>query len=456
MAGMMAAKVLSARFERVTVVERDTLAGGPRIRRGVPQARHAHALLAGGQRALSSQFPDITRELAEAGAVTINAADKAIWYQGGGRRRRYRSRVDLLCASRPLLESIVRRKVVSTAGVTLIDGSTVRRLYATSDGRSIVGARVERDGVTTDLTADLVVDATGRAAPLLGDLTALGYELPATDLIRVDIRYATQIIDRRPGDLDGAEFLIALAEPPCSRYAVVLPLEGDRWILTTSGAHGDHPPVTPEGLAAFVASFDLPELVSLADPSRTTAPARTHRFLSSQRRLLEKLRAVPAGYVLLGDAVCSFNPVYGQGMTSAFLQAEALGRTIDRVGTTGDRLPRSFYRAAAKVVADPWRIAAGADFNLPETTGAKPFGTDVLNRYVARVVRACQTSPAVAEQMVLVQNLLSPAMSLMRPDVMLRVLAATRRRSATSTPRRDVEHLAGGGSGDPVRAYVER
>jgi 2-polyprenyl-6-methoxyphenol hydroxylase-like FAD-dependent oxidoreductase len=456
MAGLMAAKVLSTRFDRVTVVERDALPAGPDIRRGVPQARHAHALLAGGQRALSAQFPDVAAELAEAGAVTINAAEKATWFQGGGRRVRYRSRVDLVCASRALLESVVRRHVASTAGVTVLDGTTVKGLHASSDRCRIVGARVERDGVSTDLAADLVVDATGRAAPLLGDLVALGYELPATDHIHVDIRYATQVIDRRPGDLDGAEFLIALAEPPRSRYAVVLPLEGDRWILTTSGAHGDHPPVTPEGLASFVASFDLPELVSLADPSRSTAPARTHRFPSSQRRLLEKLRAVPTGYVLLGDAVCSFNPVYGQGMTSAFLQAEALGRTIDRVGTTGDRLPRSFYRAAAKVVADPWRIAAGADFNLPETTGAKPFGTDVLNRYVARVVRACQTSPAVAEQMVLVQNLLTPATSLMRPDVMLRVLAATRRRSTTSTPRRDVEHLAGGGSGDPVRTYVDR
>ncbi|HKA05594.1 MAG TPA: hypothetical protein VKD67_14760, partial [Acidimicrobiales bacterium] len=170
-----------------------------------------------------------------------------------------------------------------------------------------------------------------------------------------------------------------------------------------------------------------PEVGHVVDRAEPLTPVATHRLLSSQRRRFEKLRRVPAGFVSLGDAISSFNPLYGQGMSSAGLQARALGEVLARFGADDDRLPKRFYRRAAKVVATPWKIAVGADFAYPQTTGPKPFGTDLMNRYVARVLVAARGSAEVNGAILQVQQLTAPLSSLARPSMVRAVRKAARR-----------------------------
>jgi 2-polyprenyl-6-methoxyphenol hydroxylase-like FAD-dependent oxidoreductase len=425
--GLLAARALADGHRQVVIAERDELADDALPRQHVPQGLHAHALLAAGAESLSRMFPGIIEDLLASGAVRASIAD-GLWHHGGALRVRYQSRIDPMGFTRPLLERAVRRRVVALPGVTIETGVTVTGL--TGDASRISGVVVQRGGRTETIGADLVVDCSGRAARSLDWLAEMGHELPEVSEVRADLGYSTVIVPRRPGDLGDADFLVALQPPSGLRGAFVIPVEGRRWIVSLTGWHGDHPGTDYASLLEFARGLPVPEVAELLERHGPLRP-RTHRMLSSQWRHVQRLRRPPAGHLLLGDAICSFNPIYGQGMSSAALQADALAMAVRRHGLVGERLARVFYRKAARVVA-AWTIAVTSDFALPQTTGPKPVGADLVNRFMTQVLRACHVSPEIAEQMYRVQNLLASPMSLMRPDRVVRTLLAAQRSPAVS------------------------
>ncbi len=174
------------------------------------------------------------------------------------------------------------------------------------------------------------------------------------------------------------------------------PFEGDRWLVALAGFHGDHPPRDPEGFLAVARDLPSPLVAEIIETSDPLGGIVTHRLPSNQRRHVERLDRVPGGLVMLGDAVCSFNPIYGQGMSSAILQAEALGTVLDADDTLDERFVSRFYRRLAKVVTPIWQMSTDADFALPATRGPKAPGTDLVNRYMAKVMLAAQVSEDAA------------------------------------------------------------
>lgn len=420
MAGLLTARALSDHVDRVEVVERDTLTDDPLPRRGVPQGRHAHAILASGEQLIARWFPAVVAELEAGGAARVCGTD-AWWHQAGA----YKVRTDwggaALCVSRPFLEATVRAHLRRLPKVTVCSGVSV-------DGLVIDDTRVT--GVVVDgqhHRADLVVDCSGRHTRFVDQLEQAGFAAPGVSHIKIDMAYGTRILRRRPDDFDGTMSVIVGGADADFRAAVLLPIEGDRWILTLAGFHGDVPPTDDDGYVAFARSLPSPLIADLLARAEPLSPVMTHRMATSQRRHFDRLRRWPAGFIALGDAVCSFNPMYGQGMSSAALQADSLGTIVGRHGAASPKVARLHYRRAARIVDNPWRIAAGADFTHPQTSGPKPLGTDVVNRYIAKVMLASHVSPHVQSQLIRVQNLLAPPQSLMAPRTMIRVLRAARR-----------------------------
>jgi 2-polyprenyl-6-methoxyphenol hydroxylase-like FAD-dependent oxidoreductase len=427
MAGLSAAAVLSSRFESVVIVERDAIPDGPTDRKGVPQGRHAHALLPAGLMRLEGWFPGLTEDLLAAGASSFDIGSDVAWYQGDGYRVRFESGAKGPVSSRALLESVVRRRTLALPNVTLRSGAGATGLTASDDGATVTGVTLD-DGTT--LAADLVVDASGRQGRSLLWLRQLGYVPPATTEVDIDVAYASRLVYMPHGTPDWKAALV-LAGPPSGRQGVVFKLEENRWIVTLAGMHGERPPSDEAGFLAFARSLPSPEIADFIEAAVPAGPIVTHRLRTNQRRHVERLRRVPGGLVMLGDAVCSFNPTYGQGMSSAALQAEALGQALDRSSTLDARFVKAYYKRAAKAITPAWQLTTGADFALPATTGPKAPGTDLLNRYMPHVFRASQVSEKVALRVIEVTALLRPPPALLTPAMLVAVFRASRQAART-------------------------
>ena len=402
MAGLAAARVLADRADTVTIFERDPLPDHPGDRPGVPQGHHPHALLVAGNDALERLFPGLTDELATHGAVKADAAQDIAFWQLGAFRTRFHSGIPVVSATRALLEFLIRERVQSRENVSLVGGTAIRRLTGIRANR--VHGVETTDGRT--LRADLLIDATGRAGSG-GWLRSLDLPNPAEQRVRVDVGYATRLLKREPGQLDGLLLAGVADTPPRPRFGVAFAVDGGRWQVTLGGWHGDHAPADPAAYREFAASLPDPLIARLIDAAQPLTAVRSHTFPASRRRYFERLPDPPRGYVAIGDALCAVNPIYGQGMTMAVLEAIELAKADGDIA--------AYYRAAARIVDTPWRIATGADFQFPQTAGRRPPGLAIFNSYVRRVVLGTHVSNELHRRMLRVQHLLEPPSALMRP-----------------------------------------
>jgi 2-polyprenyl-6-methoxyphenol hydroxylase-like FAD-dependent oxidoreductase len=421
----LVARVLADFYERVTVVERDELRADVGYRRGVPQGRHFHSLLSRGARGLDGLFPGFTDDLVAQGAPRVELLRQARVVVSGYQLARARTGADAIQLTRPMLEDAVRRRVAGIGAIKTLDGCDVVGLQA--NGGRVTGARIVNRTTARPraeiLDADLVVDAMGRAGRTARWLPELGYRAPDVDQIRVDMAYTSRLLRIPDSALAGDRLVLVGPMPGRTRGFALAVQEGDRWMLTAVGVAGDHPPVDEEGLLAFVKSAAAPDVYAAIRDAEPLSPPQPHRFPASIRRRYERLHRFPAGLLVFGDAICSFNPIYGQGMTVAAVQAEALHRCL----RAGDHdLARRFFPAAAKAIDPVWQLNAGGDLALPEIEGRRPLGTRLINRYVARAQRAAATEPAVATAFIRVGGLLDPPAAILAPRVLTRVLRPRR------------------------------
>ena len=416
-AGLVAARAVAGQASSVVVLERERLTDDVVPRGHVPQGRHLHLLLAGGLALLREWFPGIGEELESLGAVPVDG--RGAWvFQGGAYRAQGDWGPPVLCLTRPLLEYVVRARVAALPNVTVEDGVLVDRVVV--DGQRVTGVVV--DGV--ERPAELVIDCSGRNSRIAHDLAKSGRLEPPVTQVGIDIGYASFLMQRSPGDLDGG-FVACVDNPGSFRGGSALPVEGERCQVTLAGVHGDVPPGDEEGVRSFAGSLPSPAIGQLMDRCKRVSEIATYRFPSSQRRHYEKTQLLQ-GLVTLGDASSSFDPIYGQGMSSAALQAAALERVVQSVGLQSPELPRKFHSKAARVIDGPWRIAVGGDFGHPATVGVRPRGTAQLNSYIAKVVRAAHVSVPVARAFNGVLQLAVPPIVLLRPDILIHVLRGAR------------------------------
>ena len=432
--GLLTARVLSERFERVTLFDRDRLPHEPANRGGVPQGRHGHGLLASGYQGLTRLFPNLETDLLAAGAVPGDVIGSVRWFQHGHYKAKYRSGLSGILMSRALLEGTIRRQVLRLPNVVLQDGTRVLGLV--SGGDVVKGLRVQSAGRDPEsIEADLVVDASGRGSRTPAWLAELGYGAPPVEEVRIDLGYTTRTFRRRPGELGGDTGAILAPRPPRERrVGFMLAMEGERWIATIGGWLGEHAPADPEGYLAFARTLPRPDIYEvIRDAEPLTDPVR-YSFPSNLRRRYDRLAAFPDGYLVVGDAICSFNPLYGQGMSVATLEALTLGECLDREPSAA-RVWRPFFRATKPLIDTPWTIAAGSDFAFTGVTGPRPAGTAFVNWYLNHVHRAASTDRRVCRAFFDVANLLRPPTTLFRPAVVARVGLAVARAAAAAAAR---------------------
>ena len=429
MAGLLAARVLSEHYDRVTVLDRDALPAGLEGRRGVPQGRHAHALLPAGAAHLEQLLPGLSAQLVKAGAPTCTALEQLRWIVNGHELARADTGLQVILSGRPFIEGHVRRRVRALANVGLVDGCEALGLVRGKRERRVSGVLVRGD---TTIEADLVVCAGGRSAQVPAWLAALGFPQPQEERLAVNLMYASRLFRLRPGALGGDRMVLVGARPGLPRALALFAQEDDRWIASISGYGPAHRPSRDAGgfapFLATVAPEDVTRAIRDAEPLTGVA---THGFAAGRRWRYDRIDRFPEGLLAIGDAVCSFNPLYGQGITVAAAQALALKRCM---ADDGRDLARRFFAAARPPADDAWRLATGADLALPPVRAPYPPAVRAVNAYLRRMHSVGADDAAAAAAFGRVVMMVERPPTLFQPRLAVRVLRGARRSTDAAPP----------------------
>jgi 2-polyprenyl-6-methoxyphenol hydroxylase-like FAD-dependent oxidoreductase len=446
-AGLLTASVLADSYRSVVVVERDLLPPQPDHRRGVPHGRHAHGLLPSGLRLVEELLPGFTAEAVARGALLGDILGNCRWYLHGAMLRQAVTGLTALSASRPLIETGIRDAVRRRSNVTFLDGHDVAGITTTPDRRRVVGARVtsrlgengaaagrlgengaaagrlgengaETGGGERLLPADLVVDCTGRASRAPRWLAELGYAPPGEDVVGIDLSYATRVFAMPAGPFGDDLFVAVTRYPGQRRSGIAHRLEGGRALVTLAGVLGERPPADLEAFTEYARTLAVPDLYEIIRFGTPVGDGATFRCPTYVRRRFERLADFPSGFLVLGDAACAFNPVYGQGMAVAAAAAVALR---DHLREPDGPDPRQFFAAQSRLLDAPWALAAGADLALPGVTGPPLPPSPLTGDYLAALQHAAAQDAELAAAFIRVTALVDPPSALMSPAVRARL-----------------------------------
>jgi 2-polyprenyl-6-methoxyphenol hydroxylase-like FAD-dependent oxidoreductase len=439
-AGLFVARVLAEYFERVTLIERDSFTESPEFRKGVPQSRHLHVFMPRGRGIAERLFPRLEEALVSSGAELMDMGEGGAWLTPAGLAPRFYCGVSLITCTRNLIEHHIRQRVAALENVRFLERTDVTRLLP-GPGESVAGVEIRlRDGQNSrapeePLLADLVVDASGRNSRTPRWLQELGYAPPEETVINAHPGYATRLFERPEDIAEGRRIIFVQTAPPeHDRGGVMIQVEGGRWLCSLLGMGGDHPPTDEEGYMAFARSLRSPMLYEAIKDAPPASPIHGYREIENKWRHYEKLPRQPDNLLVVGDAACAFNPIYGQGMTTAALGAETLEgclRSSPNAGFTG--LSRRFQKKLAKVNSAPWLLATSEDLRVHNTEGGKAgFSTRLTHRYMDRVLELSLRDLEVRRTFLEVYGMLAPPSALFGPTVAAKLLreGLTRRRSA--------------------------
>jgi flavin-dependent dehydrogenase len=360
-AGVLAAHLLARAGWAVTLLERDRVPPGTAFRAGVPQSRHIHRLLMRGLAALEARFPGIAAELEGEGAIQLDLARDVATHGARGWLPRFASDLTSLFCSRELLSAVLRRRALADAAVDVREACRVRGLVLDADRRCVRGVRAEIDGAEVELAADLVIDASGRASKLPRWLADAGLTPPRETCVDDQLGYASRYYRPAAHDRGWHALYVADVPPALPRSGGIFPIEGGLWHVTLAGYRGDCPPTDPDGFTAFARSLASPVLYEHLQRATPSSPIYGSRKLFSRWLHYEAVPDLPDGLLAIGDALCLFNPIHGQGMTTALLVADRLADIPPSRGWT-----RRFLHAIVPLLERPWLLAtAGTSPRLP-------------------------------------------------------------------------------------------
>lgn len=429
--GCVVGALLARRFERVTILERDTLpaASGPRA--AIPQARHVHALLARGAAELERLFPGIIDELVSRGAQLTDAGRDLAWLTAAGWGLPFQSGIQLCCATRDLIEWQVRLRTLIERNVTMLTDASVTGLLTDERRERVTGVTMRPRGASPapvrHVHADLVVDTSGRASQLPEWLTAIGRPPVRETIVDAKMAYASRFYAVSRGALGQWRGAYVQPAPPRDpRGGILFPVEGHRFHLTLFGYADGAPPTDETGYLQFLSTLRSPILADILQGARPLTPIIGHRKTANRWRHFDGIADWPEALVAVGDSVCCFDPVYGQGMSTGILGALGLAARLD-AEWTGSSSPAGFAQRAqqdmAAAVRPAWNLATGEDLRLPTTSGGRLRWRDrVLQRYVDTVFAAATVDPTARLRLLSVMHMLEGPEALLHPRTVGRVI----------------------------------
>ncbi|ESA38712.1 monooxygenase fad-binding protein [Leptolyngbya sp. Heron Island J] len=431
-AGLLSAQILTKYFDKVTIVERDILVSEPYHRRGVPQSHHVHVLLKRGQQILEQVFPGIEADLLKANVPVIDWTADVQWLGTGGCAPQFTSGLTTLACSRNLLELIIRRRLAANDSIVFMPSASVVGLLMDVNKTNVDGVRVQLHNKSQiSLHSDFIVDASGRNSSAPKWLAEFGYPVPQETIVDSFSGYASRWYERPDSLSSEWKCLYVDAKSPSTRSAVIYPAENDRWIVTLAGAGRDYPPTEESEFLSFARGLHSSVLSKAIKEAKPVSSICAYRGMANRLRHYEKCSRFPGHFVIVGDAVCSFNPVYGQGMTVAASAALILDYCLKHRSSKQHNqilagLSQDFQKKLSREISKSWYMTTGEDFRWPETKGKTPtLATQFTQLYMERVLSLSVESEYAHQCFLEVMHRVKPFSTLFHPRISTQVLKQT-------------------------------
>jgi 2-polyprenyl-6-methoxyphenol hydroxylase-like FAD-dependent oxidoreductase len=422
--GLSAARALADRFRQVVIVDRDELPDGATPRPGVPQGKQPHGLLGGGLKALEQLFPGFGSELSQAGAVPIDWGFDILYeIPGQDRFPRIKLSRQTYAMSRPLIELTLRRQVQRLINVRMQGGCRVLNIIGESNNGIATGICYRApDGNVETLQSDLIIDASGNGSLTLEFLKASGRRLPEETSIGVNMRYASALFAH--ADItDNYKIAYTFSNAPEeSRGGLILPAEKESYRVLLIGRGEDIPPITESEFRRYARELWTPTVYNAIKNAKCLTEITPYSFTASKWRHFAQVSDFPRGLLPIGDAICRFNPVHGQGMSVAAKEASLLFDLFGRFdGDLLSTLARDFLTKAMSLIADPWAMSAIPDFVYPQTTGVRPQDLQERLNFQRGLGRLAMRDRSVFQLLIEFRNLLKPLTALDDPYIVSRI-----------------------------------
>lgn len=482
-AGLMTARVLSDHYENVTVVDRDMLPKSVKSgRKGIPQGTHIHILLQRGQQIIARNFPGLLEEIADGGQGFTDFGRDLAWYYYGAWRTRFNSGIPMLQCTRTFLEGHLRKRVQAIPNIKFVTGYAVKEFLSELNGhdssaqdqaagsRVVTGVRLEPAPPATtvapkastsksntitvrtkkktaaktkkkdlELVAELVVDASGRGSQAPKWLENLGYDRPREEHVTIGLAYTTRIFQMKRDPLEhGLSFIGVYPRPPVQKRAGFLyRIETGRWLVSLNGYFGDHAPLDDQGFMDFAQGLADPVIYNYIKNAKAISPITRHKIPSNQRRRYDQMSRFPKGFIALGDSVCSFNPIFGQGMTMSCIGAETLGQMLAERADTRSRTQTNaakaksvgtenfslrFQKRLVRLTELPWTLTTTEDLRYEKSEGRRPLILRPFNWYKTQIIELCSTDPYIYSRFAQLLHMQKGLTVLMTPGVIWRAI----------------------------------
>ena len=427
MGGLAAAAALARHFERVLIVDKDQLPTGPEPRLGVGQGHHVHNLLRGGELSIETLLPGTCAELMAQGAVPMRAGvDMRICDHGQWLPKRDLG-YDNISASRPLIEHVVSQRLMREANVELRPTTRMEDLVFSDAGR-VCGALLQATGKASErVAADLVVDCTGHLSRAKDILTAREGDAAPEFKINIGISYTSAVVAAPHGAVDGYKGIAILPSPPNKRGSFVSLIEDGKWLVSLHTRFEKTLPATHDDMIAFASEIETPDTVDFLRQAKAQTPIRSYRKLEAAWRRFDKQASFPDGFLVLGNSMTSFNPIFGQGMSTAWLQAVALEKLLSQRGADQrglDGLAHDYLPEATQISREAWNGSTLVNSAYPEVTGDIRPGTKQAIVYLRSLRTLLADDPELHADYIGVGQLTTPGAALMRPDRLRQVMTA--------------------------------
>ncbi|PGE97660.1 glutamate synthase [Bacillus pseudomycoides] len=423
-AGKLAAKALSDYFQEVIILEAGEEWNEKRPRKRVPQSHHPHVLLKGGEVAIEKLFPAIMNQLKEDGGIENNFTGDLKWHHFGLWKQPFIGELNAVQQSRPMLEWHIQKRMSEVTNITTKYETMVEQLIIDQQHNKVSGVKVRcmKTGNKENLHAELVVDASGFGSKNIEWLETQGIEVKE-EKVWIQLFYATRVFQLKKNECpDWCNLLISPSFPENPYGAFIQTIEDNRYFVTFSGYANENVPKTDEEFLAFAHKLPAPDVIHFLEQAEPITDIKIHKIPYQVRRRFDLVKNMPEGFLVIGDAHCRFDPVFGQGISVAAMEAEELQMCLKKGKVLEKDFTRDFYKRISKIIATPWEMVTTEAFRHPKIKGENPFIQPFQQWYTKKIYQLSASNTDVYIRLVRVMNLMRSPLHLLHPKVWLAIL----------------------------------